>query len=328
MTGISPEDKRLLWCAPLGLVARAGGCAPRRFPQDIIDQAVTAHPGPASRMECASGCSLIMRTDASVLVCDIEVIDTPREFGEFIARSAGKVIGSWRDMAFNPGRYRIEIALRGGGAMRDVEILLPQNLTFVFTAIALDGRIGEAVSPPPSAAWLAVGDSITQGMNAVSPASTYVQRVCDALSIGAWNLGIGGATMDPAPFSWAFDHRPWQTITVALGSNDCILRVPLDVFRAKTREMTDCISARAPRARVILITPPPVTKSDPPFSNLPAYRRAVAAAVAQSGRPYSVVDGLSLIDPARGHLTPDGVHLSEEGFASYAKRLVEAMQAS
>jgi hypothetical protein len=92
--------------------------------------------------------------------------------------------------------------------------------------------------------------------------------------------------------------------------------------------MIDCISAGAPQAQVIFITPPPATKNDPAFSSLAAYRQAITRAVEESGPNCVVVDGLSLVDPSRGHLTPDGVHLSDEGFGAYASRLIEAMRSS
>ena len=273
-------------------------------------------------MECPSNCRLLLETDARTLSLGIRVVDTPREFGEFVAREGGRVVGKYRNMDFQQGEQRFEIQLEGAGRMRMLDVLLPHNLDFVFTSLELDGALGPKPAAPKPA-WLALGDSITQGMNIVSPSCLATRRVADALGIGAWNLGIGGAVMDVAPFGWAFARAEWRVITVALGSNDWLGHIPLDTVRAKTHEMVDAARAGAPKARLIfIVSPAERARKRPSGPPIEVYRDAVAEFAA--GKGAHVIDGRTLAEHDMGHFTPDGLHLSDAGGIAYAERLLAA----
>jgi len=323
MREVRPSDERLLWNAPCGLSAHPGGFAPARFPPEIFEAMRAAKPGAITRMECPTGCSLHLRTDARRVRLEIEIIDTPRDWGEFAVLSDGEIIGSWQKSDIPIGAHEVDLELAGMGGLRDVEIVLPHILDILIKRIEVDGRLEMPAVSPPDAVWLAIGDSLTQGMNALSPLSTYVRIVEDRLGVGAWNLGIGGQTMDPAPFEWAFTRRPWRAVTAALGTNDWFSGVPLETFRAKTSAMMDAAAKGAPEAAFLIVTPPPAGREpSEPAAPLAAYREALVEAAAEFEGECSVIDGTTLVSPEKGHFTPDGLHLSPRGFAAYADGLI------
>ena len=273
-------------------------------------------------MECPTGCSLHLLTDARRVRFEIEIIDTPRDWGELAAVSGGKVTGEWRATDVMPGSHEVELELAGNAGLREVEIVFPHLLDIAISRMEIDGQIEPAL-PPAAPLWLAIGDSLTQGMNALSPLSTYVRIVEDSLGVGAWNLGIGGQTMDPAPFEWAFTRRPWRAVTVALGTNDWFSGVPLETFRAQASAMMDAAAKGAPEAALVIVTPPPAGREPAePGAPLSAYREALVEAAADFEGECSVIDGTTLVNPEKGHFTPDGLHLSERGFAAYADGLI------
>lgn len=322
MSRIDLADARLCWDAPLGVEKRTGGLIMCRFPRERLE-ADGCETQSSSRLRTPTGCSLRMVTDARKIAFGIRVIDTPRDWGSFVVRCEGEVIGLFERPDFAPGQCHSDIDLAGNGSMREIEVLPPHLIDFLFESISIDGQLADM--PAPAArkpVWLAIGDSITQGMNARRSDLTYVQRVCDALSIAAWNLGIGGAQMDLSLFEWALSRRPWKIVTVALGGNDFIVGKPLDEFRRDTRGMADAVAAAAPGAHLVMITPVPIVKAG--FGqgiSLDEYRAAIASVAAGARQPCTLVDGHTIVDTDKDHHTSDGVHLSDNGFAVYAERL-------
>ncbi len=322
MREVELTDKRLLWDVPLGLSARPRGFAPARFPADIFDEMRAVRPGAITRMECPTGCSLHLHTDARRVQFEIDVLDTPRDWGEFAAVCEGIIIASWSRTAVTPGEYQAYLELPDARPNRPVEIVFPHLLDIVIRRMEIDGRL-ENAAPPPDPVWLAIGDSITQGMNAASPLSTYVRVVRDRLGIGAWNLGIGGQTMEPSPFEWSFARRPWCAVTIALGSNDWFSGVPIEDFTANASAMLEAAARGAPGAALFLITPPPAGREPlEPVAPLSAYREALARAAAAFPGECTIIDGPTLVSLEKDHFTPDLVHLSREGFAAYAEGLI------
>ena len=66
--------------------------------------------------------------------------------------------------------------------------------------------------------WLALGDSITQGMVAIRPSGIYPSLISERFGLGLINAGVGGIRFDSDEIDY-IGFEP-DIITVALGCND------------------------------------------------------------------------------------------------------------
>ncbi|MHC4713341.1 MAG: hypothetical protein ACYTAN_08755 [Planctomycetota bacterium] len=143
MTRIALTDERLCWESPLGVLERRDGIVLCRFPREKLEED-GCETEAASRLRTPTGCSLRMVTDARRIAFTIRVVDTPRDWGSFVVRSEGELIGVSDKPDFAPGEYEIELDIGGDCAMREIEVLPPHILDFVFQSISIDGELGDA----------------------------------------------------------------------------------------------------------------------------------------------------------------------------------------
>jgi len=185
----------------------------------------------------------------------------------------------------------------------------------------------------------AFGSSSTQGIGASSPAASYPSRLqadlSAALSAGVKvvvsNRGIGGEDVDdmlrrlPTVLAEHPDLVIWQT-----GTNDPLRGVPLARFIALTR--AGIAEIRAAGADVMLMEP----QDCPVFAGKPgalAFRDAVRSIGAEFGVPvvrrYELMQGWLLKDrlTAAQLQAPDGLHMSDTGYALLATAVAQTILA-
>jgi lysophospholipase L1-like esterase len=234
----------------------------------------------------------------------------PRAFGPDSAAAA------WAGTLFEGGRL----------VRRRFEIWLPHCAELGIRRLTLDDGAGpEALPAPAGGAWLALGDSITQGMTATRPALTWAARVARELDLDLINLGVGGAKYDArvGPAAGAISAR---LATVAFGANDSFQQAdPAEVER-QAAGLIAGLRARGPELRIAVITPVPCFETDgaPASGQLDPYRAAARRAAA--GREHVwVLEGPELM-PAEPGLFIDGVHPNDAGMAAYARNLVPRLR--
>jgi lysophospholipase L1-like esterase len=173
--------------------------------------------------------------------------------------------------------------------------------------------------------WVALGDSMTQGIGASAPDRGWVGQLSGRLATRGWdhrlvNLGVNGARVEdvldrqlPALEALEPDGSPAALVTVVIGSNDVVVRRHRRGLVERFTEMLD----RLPEGAVV--------------SNLPNPHRE-ARAVDAMLRERAAAGRLVLVDMRRdgprswrGRLASDKFHPNDRGYADMASVVEHAI---
>lgn len=170
------------WDSPEGI------CLRRLTPQQL--QQFDADPHRAIRTRCNAGIVLEMDTDAAALEMDYRLQkDAPRPYGYvevFVDGAPFAAEGSDTQMALE-GSLRLALP---SGAKR-LQIVLPALHEMAISRLALQGET--RVAPVAHRfRYLAFGDSISQGYDAIFSSQAYPTRIARAIDALLVNQAIGG----------------------------------------------------------------------------------------------------------------------------------------
>jgi lysophospholipase L1-like esterase len=224
--------------------------------------------------------------------------------------------------------WRIELPMEPGRPRR-VTVYLPYlaQITVREMEVAADAvwQPMEAAGP----ALLCLGDSITQGLNASRPSSTYAALLSRFLGMNLINQAVSGyvfdaETIDPDS---APSVRP-TLITVAYGTNDWVRSDSLAQFTERADAYLTRLESSFPGVPIAVFTP--IFRMDVSAPQRTGTLDDIRAALQSvcSGHPsVRCVDGLTLV-PHLPDYFADGLHPNNEGALQLAlnaaKRLREA----
>lgn len=180
---------------------------------------------------------------------------------------------------------------------------------------------------------LCLGDSITQGFNAVHPSLTWTSRLADLLGLDALNQGVGGYYFDAASLdglevlAGEGPSRP-GLITVAYGTNDWDLVPDLPTLRANAWAYFDKLAGLFPGVPAYVLTP--IWRGDLDKPKACGSFAEVGGAIAEEAGRHPdnrVIDGLSLPIHDRKFFQDNWLHPNEEGFRIMAEALHGAIAA-
>ena len=192
----------------------------------------------------------------------------------------------------------------------------------------LEVEDGASVEPvmPDGETWLAVGNSITQGMFCTSPSRTYAATAARVQGLALHNVGVGGGRMEPGVGKGA-SLIPCSIATVAFGVNDWNQLKPVDQFKRDSMELLCALLRGRENLPVGLITPLPVC--DRPELNevgaSPEDLRRVLREAACEFESVTVIEGPSLV-PADEKYFVDGVHPNDLGMNEMGTNLATKLK--
>lgn len=180
---------------------------------------------------------------------------------------------------------------------------------------------------------LCLGDSITQGFNAVHPSLTWTSRLADLLGLDALNQGVGGYYFDAASLdglevlAGQGPSRP-GLITVAYGTNDWDLVPELPALRDRARAYFEKLAGLFPGVPAWVLTP--IWRGDLDKPKACGSFAEVGGAIAEEAGRHPgnrVIDGLSIPIHDRKFFQDNWLHPNEEGFRIMAEALHGAIAA-
>ena len=329
---LAPADPRLSYIAPQPVARDRPELRLDRFPA-TVNQVLAGQIGPLANLRSSTGCGLQFATDSPWVELRLERLRHHQPIQQGVALEVRQDDGSWfasesPDLREREGAVTVRLAtgLRPG-EVRDCALWLPPISTCAVAGVAVAENSTVETSMPAEPTWLAIGDSLTQGFSTQSPLTTWVHRLSRRWNLPAWNLGIGGVTIEPEVFAWALAARRWRLVTIALGSNNGWRESTVATAADDCARLLDLTLAQQPQ-QVAWCLPPwkPMEegKGPPEFMGIPL-DRATGARMAQVRdalrtrlAQYPTVAVVDDVLPHDHRWYPDGLHPHAWGFARYA----------
>jgi len=312
-----------------------GSLWPVRF-TDKLFSVYNVDEGKRIRSFCPSGVCMELVTDSSFLNLSVKTLDFARNFAYFdlyIDDVFVKTIGAEpveslpETISFDLYHKHINGKVKGDKKKQKITIYLPHLVGVHIKAIEIeDGSVvGNCYNGCNGAEQkkflLCLGDSITQGMTAKSPSSTYPVQLAKVLGMNMINHGVGGYIFDEKSIDEEMDINP-DIITVAYGVNDWFRYNSIDQFREMCHNFFNKLIAIYPKAKIFAITP--VWCSSEGEAKAVGYLSEIRKEIEQvvcNFNTVHVIDGLKMV-PNMPEYFVDGVHPNELGFMHYSVNLL------
>lgn len=210
-----------------------------------------------------------------------------------------------------------------GQGEKTVGVYLPWSVCTVLERMELDD--GASVIPvKPSHKLLALGDSITQGYDALRPTNKYITRLANALDAQEYNKGIGGERFFPPLAALEEPFRP-DWVTVAYGTNDWG-NCTLEKFRENCTAFLTNLRRLYPEAKILVLTPiwRGEWQADKPMGPFSVLEQALRAA-AETLQDVTVIPGFDLVPSDQSLFADQWLHPNDKGFHYYFENLLGAI---
>lgn len=313
----------------LGFKEVKAGIVPLRFTEAQL--AIYAETDAyAKRSLCLSGICLDFLTDSSFLRFTYAVREIVRNNLYFDLFVDGNWVDSQGEGPVRNERneFYYEIPNASDGKMRRITVYLPQNVEIALTNFKLSSEAKIEEAPTASRNLLCLGDSITQGMDAVHPASTYPVLLSRALNMNLLNQGVGGYYFEADSLQGGIPYQP-DLITIAYGTNDWSRFETLAEFRHHCANYISAVTALYPGTRMLVLTP--IWRKDHDEQRAIGAFHLIEDTIRDVCSDFSeteVIDGMELV-PHRSAFFGDGkVHPNDEGFVHYAMNLMRYILSS
>ena len=200
-------------------------------------------------------------------------------------------------------------------------------------------------SPSAAVRYVALGDSYTIGTS-VAPAERFPDQLVAALAADGdptglelvANLGVNGYTSadlirEELPALAELDP---DLVTVLIGVNDAVQRVPVATYEANVVEILDTLLARLPAERIVTIAIPDYTVTpagadygDPTMQHdaIVTHNAIMARLAGERGIAFVDIFDLSLAAAGdRSLVADDGLHPSGAQYARWVERIAPVVR--
>lgn len=298
-----------------------GGCVFTRFPAPVLEH-YSQKDGQRIRSRCPTGVVLDMVTDTREIHVSAEIGEGARPPAFFDLLVNGALVDT---LGKEDAPTHIAGSLHCYGSEKGpqhVRLYLPHVRIVTLNAVAID----DGASLQPASAqplWLALGDSITQGMSSAHPALTYVTVAARDAGYSVFNHGVGGAVFELETLPEKPTENP-EIITVAYGVNDWNRGLPAD----NAGPYLERLRALYPDTPITVLEPLTYMKAaegkDETAANeagiaLERYRESLRDIVASQSN-MTLLSRHQLL-PYAPDFQRDGCHPSTEGHIVYGRNL-------
>lgn len=284
----------------------------------------------SDRCKASAGMRLSFLTSSKSLKLSVSVTPaTSRSYFSFDVFENGKAIGyldnfgeesfsgDFTEVSLPLGNFEKSFALSEG--ITEVNVYMPWSVSIDNLEVELDdGALLEPLKPLKK--YLAYGDSITQGYDALRPSQRYAARLADYFGAEEINKAIGGEIFVPGLAKFKADFEP-DYITVAYGTNDWSTTDGKS-FAEDTESFYRTLSEYYPNAKIYAITPiwRANFEDDKPFGKFFKVEEKIIE-VTKAFANITVISGFELVKHDKALFADLRLHPRDEGFAEYYKNL-------
>lgn len=275
------------------------------------------------RSLCPAGICIDIITDTSFIEFDYTILDRARDWYYFDIYCDGVLVSSIGTDSVQQKKDHFYYELPKFHHLVRLTIYLPQLVQIKL--LNLKVMPGAIVEPAPLHLrnLLCLGDSITQGMEAVHPSMTYPVLLSRFLNMNLLNQAVGGYIFDSASLEGGIPFYP-DLITVAYGTNDWCHGESLVEIQRKCSEYFTILKSLFPAIPIVVITP--IWRSDwnepkktGTFPEIIATIRKICADFSE----ITVVDGLTLVPHLSEYFGDQYLHPNDTGFLYMALNLAK-----
>ena len=221
------------------------------------------------------------------------------------------------------GHFNATFAL--GEGEKDVCVHFPWSVCAALEELTLDDD-ATFIPVKPQKRVLVLGDSITQGYDALRPSGRYAAIMCDRLGAEEINKGIGAEYFFPPLAATKDDFTP-DLITVAYGTNDWGAYTE-EVFCENCRSFFESLRASYPSSPIVAFTP--IWRKNHTEKRIFGDFARVGECIHEQTAHIEnlvVVDGYDFIPHDEVYFADLYLHPNDKGFAHYAEGVCRALAA-
>lgn len=297
------------------------GWVPCRFTPRQLDYYQSLSVWAGIRSRCCTGITMDFTTDARELSFSFQTGDFCRNWLAFDLFEEDRLLYS---AVYPEGVPSGRVVFRRdhGGRAR-FSLHLPYQCQITLN----DFSFGDAspILPSRKGVLWCIGDSITQGMEAVHPSQTYAALLGETLQMNVFNQAVGGIGFKDLCLDFSGVPKA-DAVLVALGTNDCPCALEdWEQYAGRVKESIRLIRDAADAAPVTLISP--FWRGDLEErgfqDTLPHIRALLEEEAGRAG--FHFIDGLKVL-PHDPSFCGDGrLHPNDLGFSICARVLAGQM---
>lgn len=269
-----------------------------------------------------AGCKLAFYTSATNLQMEYRIGGRASTWANFDVWEDG-MLKYTVPVTEDSGQVSFELS---GNEKLKVEIFLPHLVQVALRNIEADRTLVPAVREEKF--WLCLGDSITQGMDAVRPSASYPVLVAKFLGCDVLNTGVGGGVFRADNLD-NIGREP-DLITIALGCNDWGHAKDAAVLRQSISEYLDKLTKLYSCRNIYGILP--IWRSDADTVRSGMTFSEMRTLITEEYKKYpfiKILDGMKMVPALKSFYGAEGelkAHPNEEGFLHYALGLVKEIK--
>lgn len=281
--------------------------------------------GALIRALAPAGICIDLETDAETLSFSYQYMPgSSRNVCRFDVQVDGKNIASPGEDGCVSGEGEISVCLPEGS--KRLTVWMPCLKRIWISDVTLEGA-SFARPCAEKEILLTLGDSITQGYDAVHPSGTYTALLAKALNMQLINQSVGGAVFDPMTLEKIPGREP-QIVTCWYGTNDWNGR-QREEFLREMKEYIGKLAETYHTSRIFVITPLWRADAEARGETACGTFEQVAEDICQACQAYQqieVIHGADLM-PHEASLFADGyLHPNDDGFGYIAEELVSIVK--